>query len=1382
MKLEDKFFNTFFYPFFFGIILSIIIVIVILSSYTKGFLDERTANDVYDVETTYARNNIYSANILLSDFLLKIKVVLEEQLSLFEFAENHLNLSEPTERNITDAFSAFDNPENNTLLQQRMEYATFWFVDPYTKRPEENEVLFNQIFLVSLCTQSMHSGLNSLQDLISKFYFIFEDTNLFIAYPYKLYWETKKIINFLNHTTNPSWCTDSYGNIHDYYKFRCRPYYNDIIKSKTTIFDNNVEDQKNRKIFVTAPYNFIVEGDSASFTMCIEFKYNISDTNAYICVDIEGERLFNTFNKINDKLIGYFTISSVGFNKQFYFPHIIKLGTGKTLSEYIFSQDIDYFLEEKIEFLSVVQKNMTSNYIKNYNNKMDESINMEPMKTFDEIYIDEENEESNQYFYVEDEKYEYSIFPIILENNIGEKEHVLSIIYIYKESAFYEYIFEYETDTYSQLALQLILFAFFGSILLYIVVLSFKILAKYIVVPLKNVHYMLEGINVGGEYRLEYLSDLKKKQEENLEKLNKINRELSKRNKDNNDNIMTDLTDNKENNTNNINPTTKPRNTKDISNIISNVKDNELNYINNKEKSNLILTEETKLKKVVLNDKNISSNIPAKMDKEEEKITSTNNELYIKDDDNVNNLDYDSEIIDPNINYDKQYDLEGDKIEKELNFYDFDEELLQYRPVEVDRLVKSLLNLKSALLLTSSEQDVENIIGYSNSEYIFSNFKNKEGSRMCQSNIGNLESQLAKYDKAIYHLALSLQNIELKKFLSQTLSDEFDDGDILLHKIELSYDKDTKGKELNILAKKQQRTGHQKKISQNFIEILINSRYNKLINFYYKFFSSIQKSNYNYEKLGGFFANTSFHTINNYHKVLIQYIYLCFVSNDLVKIGESILDYIEFLIKFKLKTSKENGYILNINNKDIPEINKMQLNKKKYFDKIINWFTLFDNYAKQINENSALGNFKDVIDAYMHNIQSNHNDLDSGNQSALLFQVNLQRCDFLKGKFALACKNFSDALGFLISAAKKKRIVIDGLIKKRALKHIAKIAEKARKVIISNNYSKLNYNEIFEKIKNNNDKKSQKNQQINNKSSLSSIKEEEEKKEVPKVNIKLIDKIKQLIIQVKDDINETNEKQLKDIIVLIDCNLATKLTIDSYFDVVKTILKSYLTNNDRLGVFLLENDHRIICPMASKNEIDIINFSKDLDLTSENLFKKEKIELSSLNEIIQEKREVEDIYSEKNSEEDSFAVNAFMGEKGFINDKGIPLEEMIKSLNYCLTYLKMKEISTNEKYFIFFNSNMKSLMEYLNLKDNKIKDYNEQKKKIKLRKEPKINFLLVGKLDKGNEKLYNHILGDYFGSKSEVIPFDNMKKIKSILSSNNIINDNITFPNEVYKG
>ena len=368
------------------------------------------------------------------------------------------------------------------------------------------------------------------------------------------------------------------------------------------------------------------------------------------------------------------------------------------------------------------------------------------------------------------------------------------------------------------------------------------------------------------------------------------------------------------------------------------------------------------------------------------------------------------------------------------------------------------------------------------------------------------------------------------------------------------------------------------------------------------------------------------------------------------------------------------------------------------------------------------------------------------------------------------CEDYNDALGFMINAALKKRIVIDGLIKKRALKHIAKIAEKLRRAIINKNYSKMNYLTFMEK-----DKIKLKKRDTNpiNKFYLNFNEKENEFK-----SLRLIDKMNDIQEQIIKDINETNEKQLKDIIVLIDCNLAPKLTIDTYIDVVKTILKNYLTNNDRIGVFILENSHKIICPMASKNEIDIINFSKDLDITSENLFKKEKIELSTLNEIIQEKNEVEEIYSERNSEE-SFSVNGFLGDRGYINEKGITLEEMINSLNYCLTYLKMKEISTNEKYFIFFNTNMKTLMDYLN--GNKVKDINEPKKKVKLRKEPKINFLLVGKVDKGNEKSYNDILWDYFGTKSEVIPFDNMKKIKSILSSNNIINDNITFPNEIYK-
>jgi hypothetical protein len=406
----------------------------------------------------------------------------------------------------------------------------------------------------------------------------------------------------------------------------------------------------------------------------------------------------------------------------------------------------------------------------------------------------------------------------------------------------------YQSSSNSKLVLELVLFFFFGAVLLYLIVLSFKLLAKFIVIPIKNVQYMLEGINIGGEYRLEFLNNLKKKQEDNLEKLNKINHQLMQKNEKKKKKNNEYFNDEKDKNNINTKSTLKEKDAQGDKN-----KDNkDGNNEDDKNKNNFIIEKKTM--------KNLNIN-NLKTIRDDEKLLNTSTE--VNEDNTDMNLEYNGELINPKINYDKQYDLDGDVIEKELNFYDFDEELLQFRPIEIDRLVQSLLNLKSALILTSSDHEVENIIDYSNCEYIFNNFKNKEGSRMCQSNIGNLQSQLLKYDKAIYHLALSLQNVELKKFLSLTLSDEIDESDSLLHKIEMNYSKNSKEKEMNELVKKQQNSKH-KNFSQKVIGILINSRYNKLINIYFRFFSFIQKSNYNYEKLSGYFMHTNYHTIN-YH-------------------------------------------------------------------------------------------------------------------------------------------------------------------------------------------------------------------------------------------------------------------------------------------------------------------------------------------------------------------------------------------------------------------------------------------------------------------------------------------------------------------------------------
>ena len=77
--------------------------------------------------------------------------------------------------------------------------------------------------------------------------------------------------------------------------------------------------------------------------------------------------------------------------------------------------------------------------------------------------------------------------------------------------------------------------------------------------------------------------------------------------------------------------------------------------------------------------------------------------------------------------------------------------------------------------------------------------------------------------------------------------------------------------------------------------------------------------------VNGQFMNNLFHTIDYYHKIIIQFIFLSYVKNDLVKIGESILYYIEFLIKFKFKTSKNEKKILKYSNRDNPDY-KAKLN------------------------------------------------------------------------------------------------------------------------------------------------------------------------------------------------------------------------------------------------------------------------------------------------------------------------------------------------------------------------------------------------------------------------------------------------------------------------
>ena len=90
-------------------------------------------------------------------------------------------------------------------------------------------------------------------------------------------------------------------------------------------------------------------------------------------------------------------------------------------------------------------------------------------------------------------------------------------------------------------------------------------------------------------------------------------------------------------------------------------------------------------------------------------------------------------------------------------------------------------------------------------------------------------------------------------------------------------------------------------------------------------------------------------------------------------------------------------------------------------------------------------------------------------------------------------------------------------------------------------------------------------------------------------------------------------------------------------------------------------------------------------------------------------------------------------------------------------------------------------------------DDNIKKLFNKIKENKEVIILLVGKKKNNKDEIdkisnMNHedkygskFFINKFGGKSEIINFDNMNKIKTILSYNKAIKDDIMYPNEIYK-
>ena len=536
MELKDIFFKSFFYTFLSGIILSTLVITIFLGLFTNNYYDKRTSKNIINIEKKNSEIKIKSIITIITTYISNLQISLNEQIIFYKKIANDLLKDESSHTFQFDYMASVLNIDEDFCYDfyDESEYMGAWLYDQFS-RDENFDDLEKDVKQQLIAYSNIIPNLDSIMEVTwkdaSPYFFYFEKTELYITFP--LYYECGDawlgdLTDFYEFYKNTE-CMDENGEFYKIYKLKCEGFFINMIKSKTSAFDNNYLSSQNKTIFINNFYFDKPEYAKYELTLCIEFDDPITKGKGYACVFTTYYDLSETLDYLNSDMKGYFFVSNVGFNNVLFYP--LAERKSKTPSQFIFDWNFNFYLDEKVKFYEQIKKFFSSNYIDN----LGESI-------YDEIYINGKNS-TEQYFYVNGEALNYSIYPVLVENTRGQKEHILSIIYVFNNTMYFEDLKAYESSMVFKIILELILIIVFGSGLLYIIYLTFNTLSKYIVIPIKNVNYMLKGINIGGENRLKYLDSLKKIQDENLEKLEKIFFFENQKNKNENELIEDSYTD-----------------------------------------------------------------------------------------------------------------------------------------------------------------------------------------------------------------------------------------------------------------------------------------------------------------------------------------------------------------------------------------------------------------------------------------------------------------------------------------------------------------------------------------------------------------------------------------------------------------------------------------------------------------------------------------------------------------------------------------------------------------------------------------------------------------------------------------------------------------------
>ena len=278
---------------------------------------------------------------------------------------------------------------------------------------------------------------------------------------------------------------------------------------------------------------------------------------------------------------------------------------------------------------------------------------------------------------------------------------------------------------------------------------------------------------------------------------------------------------------------------------------------------------------------------------------------------------------DKTINYQNDISVEENK-EEELKFDNEnfslvkskkkriyqEEENLQFeqQPDEVNSLLTKLISLKKLIKNTVINYDTQNILDLIFAREEFKNSSNDSGVLFCDSNIGNLSLKAEKYDKAIYHLSLSLSENENNK--------------------------------------------------HNHVE----TRFQKILFAYRKYFSKLKKISKVFSQnnivFSDFYSISKFHSLKSYKDTIEKYLEFLATSGASMQEKKNLLlaklEKIRFLIKFEIQKDSSK--------QKIEEIKNEILKNKNSINELIKTIELNDEYIKNIIE-LVRTNKKNIIES-----------------------------------------------------------------------------------------------------------------------------------------------------------------------------------------------------------------------------------------------------------------------------------------------------------------------------------------------------------------------------------------------------------------------------------